>query len=463
MKHLPSPLRFLVVGFVAVATLASACGSEAEPEGASDVSDPPTTSASVDVEPSTDEEDGSSTETTTSVPAPVDLTDSFRGVTAEAIKIGVVAPDLEAIRGLIYLDHGSYEAAYRAVIADVNSRGGVLGREIQVIFETFLPVGTEGMDTICSRFTDDEEVFAVMGGLLDDGPLCYTQLSDTAVIGSTQNSRRIDASIAPWFTGVRNSDDVMETIIRGFDREGLFEGKTVGVVAAVADRSEVEAIAEPLLIELGVDVVNFSFIEASPIDTAAAEAESALIAEKQNTLGVDVALAIGGGTPQYAGGLEQTTYRPQLLTTSLASLRAYIRDQGGRDLSVLTDSVAGNTAEQLGWWDDPAVQDCIGIVEAAGEPEILDPNTRLADQPENIVSVAAACRDVALFVAIAEAAGPVLNNESFRDAGNSLGDFHVPGFGPGNFSAESPDSSVPVYLYEWDAEIEDLRSDGTTL
>jgi hypothetical protein len=463
MTPLPTRFRFLLVGFVAFATLTAACGDDSAAEN--DAADPEATAegdvANNEGTVAPDEQTSDDATTTTSVP--VELSDSFRGVTSTAIKVGVAGPDLEALRGLIDLDHGSYEAAYRALITEVNADGGVLGRNIEIVFESYLPIGTEGMDTICSRFTDDEEVFAVMGGLLDDGPLCYTQLTDTALIGSTQNNRRVAVSTAPWFTGVRNSDDVMETIIRGFDREGIFEGRTVGVVAAVADRNEVEAGAIPLLAELGVDVADISYIEASPIDTVAADTEVALIAEKQEVSGVDLALAIGGATPQYAGGLEQATFRPRLATTSLASLRAYIRDRGGRDLSVLDESVAGNTAEQLGWWDDPAIQECIAVVEAAGEPSILDPNTRLAEEPENLVSVAAACRDVALFVEIATAAGPDLTNDSFQAAGNALGDFHVPGFGPGNFSAESPDSSVPVYFYEWDDEVQDLRSDGTTL
>lgn len=457
MMQLSTRIRFVVV-FVALATLATSCGddgtsaddgsttSTAAPEGAT------TTVGSGEVPPAT-----------TSAPGDIELTDSFRGVTSESIKIGVVGPDLEALAGLVDLDHGSYEDAYRAVIDDVNAAGGVNGRRIEMVYEAFFPIGTEGMDTICARFTQDEEVFAVLGGLLDDGPLCYTELSDTAFIGSTQNDRRVERSSAPWFTGSRNSDDVVETIIRGFDERGIFDGAAVAVVAAVADKAQVESVALPVLDELGVDVVDVSFIEASAVDTAASEAEAALIAEKQKTAGAEVALAVGGGTPSYAGGLEDSDFRPRLATTTLSSLRAYIRDRGGRDLSILENSVAGNTAEQLGWWDDPAIQDCISIVEAAGAPTILDPNTRAPEEPENIVSVAAACRNVALFVAIATAAGPDLTNDSFRAAGEALGDFHVPGFGPAFYSAETPDGRAPIFFYAWDDEIQDLAADGTTL
>ena len=460
MRQLPAPVRFLVLATVALATLATSCGDDT---GADDATpDNPTSTDGAGDSSSTAPPDGTGGDTTTTM-GDVERTASFRGVTPDAIKVGVVGPDLEALAGLVDLDHGSYEAAYRALIDDINATGGVNGRRIDMVYDAFLPIGTEGMDTICSRFTEDEQVFAVLGGLLDDGPLCYTELSDTAFIGSTQNDQRVERSSAPWFTGFRNSDDVVATTIRGFHERGVFDDAAVAVVAAVADKSQVESIALPLLDELGVDVVDVSFIEASALDTAASEAEAALIAERQKTAGADVALAIGGGTPSYAGGLEDSDFRPRLATTSLSSLRAYIRDRGGRDLSLLEDSVAGNIAEQVGWWADSAIQDCIAIVEAAGEPTILDPNTRAPEEPENIVSVAAACRDVALFVAIATAAGPELTNDSFRAAGEGLGDFHVPGFGPATYRADRPDGGAPIYFYEWDDELQDLATDGTTL
>lgn len=391
------------------------------------------------------------------------LSASFRGVSETTITVGVVAADLESVRDLVDLDHGSYEAAYGAMIDAVNADGGVLGREIEMVFESYFPLGTQDTDAICARLTLDVGVFAVLGGLLDDAPLCYTELNDTAFIGSTQNDRRVAASSAPWFTGARNTDAAIQATLRGFAREGVFDGAAVAVVAAAADQDQVERNAVPLLDELGVDVVDVSFLEESLVDTVAAEAEVKVVSEKQRAEGADVVLVVGGGIAQYAGGLEETTFRPRLATTSLSSLRAYIRDRSGRDFAILADSVAGNTAEQLGWWDDPAIQECIALVEAAGEPTVLDPNTRAVDEPENLVSVAAACRDVALFVAIAEAAGSDLTNETFAEAGASLGAFHIPGYGDGFYDAESPDGGGPVFFYEWDEALQDLRTDGTTL
>lgn len=452
------------VGFLSAAALIGACGGTDDDGGAPvpvepDDQDEPAEEAggTADDEASAPDVDSETTVT------PDQLTASFRGVTPDRIRIGVVAPDLESVRDFVDLDHGSYEAAYAALIADVNATGGVNGRALEMVFEQYLPIGTEGMDTVCARMTEDEQVFAVLGGLLDDGPLCYTAFGDTALVGSTQNDRRVGESSAPWFTGVRNTDDVVDVVIRGFDDRGIFDDATVGVVALAADRAEAEGLALPLLTELGVDVADVAFIAAPATDTVAAEREAQVISQRQQSEGVDLVLAIGGGVAQYAAGIEDSSYRPRIATTSLGALRIFVRDRSGRDLGVLEDAVAGNTAEQLGWWDDPQIQECIDIVEAAGEPPIFDPNTRAPDEAENIVSVAAACRDIRLFVAIATAAGPDLTNESFGTAGRTLGEFDIPGFGPGFYDSETPDGGAPVFFYEWDETAQDLRTDGSTL
>jgi branched-chain amino acid transport system substrate-binding protein len=451
------PILRLLTLLLAAALLATACGDDSG--DSADADEPTTTTSTTTTAPSDDGGD----ETTTTTTKPIVLTDSFRGVTAETIKIGVVAPDLESLRGLVDLDHGSYEAAYRAVIADVNANGGILGRQIEVVVETYLPIGTESADEICSRFVDDEQVFAVIGGLLGDTPLCYTELNDTIFVGSGQNDSRMARATAPWFTGLRNADESARVIINGFHERGFFDGAAVAVVADLGDVALVEDVALPLLDDLGVNVVDVDFIEAVLIDDTATDAEVGLMAERQELENADTILTIGGAGPRYAGGIEELGYRPRIVTTSLGSLRGYIRDRGGRDFSVLADSAAGNTAEQLGWWADNAIQECIALVEAATGETILDPNTRGPQEPENIVSVASACRNVRLFAAIAEAAGGDLTNDTFGAAGESLGEFHIPGLGMGNYGPDSPDGDAPIYLYEWNEDIEDLESDGTVL
>ncbi|MDW3220587.1 MAG: ABC transporter substrate-binding protein [Acidimicrobiales bacterium] len=453
----PPSVRRLVVPLLVAALAVAGCGDDS---GESTGTTTTTTTIADETDPGAEPDPPDATTTTTE---PVVLTDSFRGVTSDAIKIGVTTVDLESLQGLVDLDHGSYGDAYRAIIDDVNAGGGVLGRRIDMVFEPFIPIGTVSSDEICARLVDDEQVFAVLGAMLGDAPLCYTELNDTALVGPGQTDARMARATAPWFSPMRNADDAARVIVNGVAEQGYFDGATVAVVAEATAQPQVESVVLPLLDDLGVTVVDVDYLEASLVDAAATIAEVGLMAERQQVEGADTILTIDGAGPRYAGGIEDLPYRPRILATSLGSLRGYIRDRGGRDLSVLAGSAAGNTNEQLGWWDDDVIQECIRIVEEATGTVILDPNTRGPEEPENIVSVAAACRQVRLFVAIAEAAGGDLTNESFAAAGQSLGDFHIPGLGLGHYDAENPDGNAPINLYEWDDSIQDLAATGVVL
>jgi hypothetical protein len=437
------------VALFAFAFIASGCGSD-------DSSSEAKTSTSTSAQDTVDGTESASDE----------LTASFRGVTEDSIKIGVLYADFDALREAvgIDLDHGSYEEAHLAVIDDINTNGGILGRQIDPVIRGINPVNAADVDVACVELTQDTGVFVVMGGLLDDQPLCYTEGNDTAFIGSTQTDERVESSAAPWYTGVGNADEVAATTVSGFIERGIFDAATVAVVGYAADRALVEEVVVPLLTEAGIEGVTTSILGAGLSDVVANENELDVVIEQHNANGVDLVVTVGQASVAYPRGLELSDFRPQIASTSLSSMLAYIRDSdGSRDLSVLKGAVAGNTAEQPQWWDDSEIQRCIGLVEDRTGETILDPNTRDDSEPENIVSVAAACRDLGLLVALGEASGVELTNESLASAGAALGEFHVPGQGLANFDTGGPDGDIPVYYFEWNAEVGDMVPDGSTL
>ena len=381
----------------------------------------------------------------------VELTDSFRGVTAETIDVGVTYMDLEAVGDLIDLDYGDFEATYGALVDAVNADGGVLGRRIEVHYAPYLPVGSSSMEEGCTRLTQDEQIFAAMGPLLFEGPLCYTELNDTILVGPGQNDERVARSVAPWFSSTTNLDQLVETVLRGFDDEGVYERATIGVVGNTADQSVLDGIVGPTLAELGVDIAEQAIITSPLGDAVSTNPEVALIAERFRSAGVDTVLALPSGSLQWATGLALTGYRPVTAFIDLQGVRAYLGDTVGRDETVLEGSVAGAHNQWHRWLDDPLIQECVDIVERATDTRIVDPSTAGPDDPDNIVALQWACSDVALFVAIAEAAGPELTNDSFRAAGEALGSFAIPGFGEGTYTPDSPDGDPPIYFWTWDS------------
>ncbi len=100
--------------------------------------------------------------------------------------------------------------------------------------------------------------------------------------------------------------------------------------------------------------------------------------------------------------------------------------------------------ERIEFWDTN--EDAIG--EDIPDPESLDPS-----DPNPFVSASAACRNVNLFAAIAEAAGEELDYGSFQAAGEGLGEVHLPGaeddYDYGPYPAR--DGNQAMFLWDWDA------------
>ncbi|MDH3706063.1 MAG: ABC transporter substrate-binding protein [Acidimicrobiia bacterium] len=385
-------------------------------------------------------------------------------MTADSIRVGVSYVDLEAVYDIVGLDHGDYQLSFQVVIDRINDQGGINGRRVEAVYESIDPIGTDPATEACIRLTEDEEVFAVMGQFLDETPLCYVETHDTALVGGDITSELFGRATAPWFTSNASPDRLNADILQAFIEAGELDGATVGVVANAIDEGLVESVVLPTLSAGGVEVVEVAYIEDTGGDESASDAQVAVITERFDSRGVDTAVVIDAASVAFLGGLEDLTYRPRIVATNLGNIRVYIRDDAGRDLSVLAGAVAGSQAEQLIWWDDPAIQDCIDLIEAADpELEILDPATRTDDQPENLVSIFTACHTVALFEAIATAAGPDLTNETFVAAGESLDTFDLPGIGEVRFGPDKHDGAESIYLYRWDDAAQDLISDGVPL
>ena len=64
---------------------------------------------------------------------------------------GITYVDLDAVRQFVDLDQGDYEAAYQAVIDDINADGGINGRKIEPVFAKVSPLGTEPAEAVCTE------------------------------------------------------------------------------------------------------------------------------------------------------------------------------------------------------------------------------------------------------------------------------------------------------------------------
>jgi hypothetical protein len=382
------------------------------------------------------------------------------GVTDDSVKVGVTYVDLAALGDIVSLDHGDYEVAYTALIDQINAEGGIHGRMIEPVFAPINPVGTEPAEAACLELTEDVEVFVVLGFFLDDGPLCYVETHETAVIGGSMTEERLERAAAPWFT-TESGTDVQADAIRVMADAGELDG-TVGVFARPGEEAQMDELMLPLLDELGVEVAESAVVDAPPDDTAANNAATQVIAESFEAAGVDQVLLLGTSGLVWASGMETGDYRPRLRLSDPNSMLAFINDTSGRDLSLLDGAVTGGVyGGAANIHDLPAMQECVEVVRDAGGV-VDDPGAAAPDAAETWVSTFNACTNLTLLRALLEAAGEDLDYGTFAAGAAGL-EVQLPNdpdpatYGP----PPSADGDRPAYLYDWDPEAVDfvLRED----
>ena len=138
-----------------------------------------------------------------------------RGFDAHTVYIGIVTQN--DISGLFRQygvnpndDPGDATAMANAVAADINSRGGVLGRQVKLLFDDIATVATQENNSsvgqsVCAYFTQDHPVVAVwnFSTQLDQGPTFRGCMAQAKVPMITAAARTIDdqemASLEPYY------------------------------------------------------------------------------------------------------------------------------------------------------------------------------------------------------------------------------------------------------------------------
>ncbi len=378
---------------------------------------------------------------------------SGQGVTAGTIKVGVTYPDVAAIRNLINVDPGNYQAAYTALFNQINAKGGINGRKISPVFAAVDPLGTAGAATACTQLTEDDKVFAVLGFFQTPDVACYLETHTTPIVGVSLTAQQSAAAKAPWFNDQISDSDLIPKEMAIFKQEGVFTGKKVGVVATSADSDETSLVG-PALKKLKVNVVQTAVNSIPDTDTAAQIADYQTIAQKFQSSGVNLVVAVGNSGNGWPASLQdnQSTYTPRMIATDYNDLNAYVSNKAGVTQSIIKDVLtAGPTPPATVEWNDPAMKSCVATIKKA-EPgaSISNPVTATASTPVTYTAPETACQQVALFTDIVKAAGKTLDNQTFAKGGASLTHVSIPGGGGTfNFTGGHDDGNGPVFVYTW--------------
>ena len=378
------------------------------------------------------------------LPVQEPLTASWRGVTEDSIHIAATTIDFDWLveRGFSPNGWGDQTLVWESVVADLNDRGGINGR--QVVLDAVRPYSAiPGMgisaDAVCLEVAGDFETFAVLGGFV--GPaeisnICIPGQQETILVGGRVNTERLGQVTAPWLENGTAKERRMSMYLTLLDQNGYLDGKKVAIVGATASQEAYDT-GVATLNALGVDVVLEAISEITVGDTEAEDAWWEVISERVRTSGADAVVFAGGDRAGFRGlfwagvDVEYFPYNNESLT-SLSNVTPEMVD-GAVTLTGLTEQ------EQL---EQDEIQElCIKPFQARHpEIEVGAPDTHEDGVEKWWRSVMSHCNELRLFELIASKAGANLTHDSFREAAASMPQFKLPlqpfaSLGPSKFDA----------------------------
>lgn len=417
--------RRVLAGLAVAALVFAACAKD------EDESTPTTDKPSATTEPGGEE-------TTTTIG---ELTDSFRGVTAESIKLGFAVIDYECIAPFVDNNHGDQDAAIDAMVNYVNDNGGILGRQIDPVKRVYCPIDAtapNGSLAACTGFTEDDEVFAVLGVFIDfsgEAQLCLSRDHETIHIGHELEQKWIDEAVP----GLMMTPDITaekrtEVLVNLLESEATLDGLKVAMLTDQDTESRANEAASKLE-AMGLELGSAAVLTIIDEDTAQAQTQLDSFIEKWKGEDIGALFVAGGraGDDQFVTKIKEAL--PDLVLLFDMPSAALGAGQDAKKAGLSPNpyqgalSAEGLTASDR-WANQNATQQmCVEIYEAATGKTLLGPDeVEIVDDKrvDQHIAVADFCGEVWMFKQIAEMAGADLTNDSWIAAVNGFGAIDLP-------------------------------------
>jgi ABC-type branched-subunit amino acid transport system substrate-binding protein len=379
-----------------------------------------------------------------------ELTASARGVTAEAIKVGVLIADIGPLAEAYQV--GDVEKYWRAFIDDLNARGGVQGRRVDAVYRNYDALDKEAMNAACRAMTKDEQVFLVLNsaGFYGTPVLCVTEENQTLYLAG-------DGSGEEWYArsggrhfsiGQAKGRSLRNKAAR-LDALGWLDGKKLGVLYDQEPENEaaVENDLIPTLAALGHDDVNLQKLSA---DVGTAQSQIPVAVQQMCLDGVQEVL-LPVGFPQATQFVTQAERQGCAFHYLLSDFALGATDFYTQLMPASFDGAIAITNTRVG-------EEKVGRPESAVDAGCRETYARMTEDPaftrENpeYGAIMAPCAMVQLFEGAANAAGPNLTEAAYTGAVKSFTSFAIPFLGGGGFGADRPDAAQFVQTVQWELE-----------
>ncbi len=393
-------------------------------------------------------------------PADAALEASDTGVSADAIKVGFIEADLEAILPLgLAVDLGDEGGNFEAIMELINECGGINGRTIDVTVYNYNVADVNEGRQRCTEATEEDENFVVVTRVfIQDLPLCITETNETPlIINSSGTDEFYDRSAGRLITVNASEARIAEHALEVFTAEGIIsEASVVGLVwADVVDQTVlIDNTLRDGLAATGATVVEAQIEQANPLACSGFSTAVQKLVDAQ----ADTVLAIVGG-PCYGDFVIEAAnqgFFPQYLTI---------------DKSGMTSNVGTSKMPQAG----DAFEGAYGVTLTPGELGVLDQpevpyewdrrcNEILAELTGNQLEFPSdpyaasngPCTSAYILIEALKAAGPDLTRDGFLAALPEIGpvpasgDIVMSGFANG--LTEGP--ADVAYLIQWSLDCE---------
>jgi ABC-type branched-subunit amino acid transport system substrate-binding protein len=387
-----------------------------------------------------------------------------KGVTDKTIKIGVALVDFECIAPYIQIARIDEYKVYDAFIADINAKGGVAGRKLVPVYHTFCPIVPAPALALCTQFTEDDEVFAVIGNFVDltgQAQPCIAKQHDTVLMTIMLTQEVIDSAPGGMILGFgANKERAMSTLLSLLESEGTLDGRKVAILGETTTAKAVNDVLEPGLKEMGTDLGSTAIITISGADTAAASRQLMSFIEKWKTEGVDTVFLSGVqvSAQQFVPDLVKRMPGVQLLADN-PTVNTYGQNLQEAGISpnpyegIIT--VGGMPAKEYDQSDNWKY--CAGIYEKQTGKRAPDQDDVIPGPSDHTLdingSILDACTELTMFDDIGERVGEYLNNENWRNIVDRFGKIRVMNSLYGSIGAGKYDANDTFALVAFDSSI----------
>ena len=364
------------------------------------------------------------------------LKDLGHGVTASDIKVGIAIIDYDSIADYVDFARGDQQQTAQIFVDYINKNGGVDGRKIVPFFKKYEPIPGRTPDplSLCTSWTEDDGVFAVLGVFIDftgQGLLCLTKEHNTVHIGHELEQPWIDESPPGLLlTSDTTKESAAKILINLLVDGGKLKGKKVGILTDQNAEGRINDVVKPAFQDAGVKTGSTAVLSITGTDTSAAQAQLDSFIEKWKSEGVNAIYMAGltASAKQFVEKIKAALPKALLIADSDAvAEQAQDEVKAGKTPNPYEGMLAttGETGAERWANKSPALQQCVDIYQKATGTTVPGPDEEVTNSAGKAVELDIAvtdfCGELMMFKTIAEKVGPDLTVKNWQKTVNSFG------------------------------------------